>query len=124
MKRDRDILGEFAVYPGHPATLALCITEHFSSWDEAFKATVHGFPEALGRNEIPGAGGNVYAALDMLVMLRSGSSFSEAMAWADNYWARCDANAATRAERWTKGQEQADRFKDRLAAQSAWWTVK
>lgn len=61
------------VYPGHPLTISAFIVHYFSSLEEANeKDKNHNFPKALGSQSIPGAGGCVYQALEMLELLRSG----------------------------------------------------
>lgn len=132
MKTDRDLLGESAVYPGHPVTVALCIVRHFPSLEVAMGRTQNDSsflgvsrPNALGDGTIPGAGGNVYLALDLLHVLAKGIVFEEAVAQADKDWAECDSQAKGGyawdknpedhrdhyLKRWQEGQAQADRFK-------------
>lgn len=117
----KKIVSEAAVYPGHPITLAFVIVQVYPTFEEAFKKTEHGWPAALGSNDVPGAGGNVYMALDLLRNLQKGMSAKEAFAGADASWAACDNQGTRNVPRWREGQEQADRFKARLEASASWW---
>lgn len=125
--RDIDILGEASVYPGHPTVLAyLILLAYADNINEAF-ARGRQYPNALEDvRRIPGAGGNVYAALDVIRYVRDGTlSVEEAIEWADKQWAACDSQrdgwrtdapdvTAVRRARWQAGQNQADRFRERV----------
>jgi hypothetical protein len=121
-RRDLDILGEFAVYPGHPVTIAVCIVETYRTFEDAFAITESNWAAALGATAVPGAGGCVASALVFLRSLKSGMAFEAACAGAAETWAHCDDQRKNNSTRWQEGQEQADRFKEKLAARSAWWT--
>ncbi len=113
---------EFAVYPGHPVTIAWVIVQAFPTFDSAFKNTEFDFPAALGSPDIPGAGGCVYGALDFLSSLRKGTcSEVEAFRRADEYWTTTDDNRTQYPEKWQEGQKQADRIKELLRAHRGWW---
>lgn len=65
---ERDYLdGEPAVYPGHPVVIAYLIMNRFASLEEA-TTTEPGatYNRALGSHDIPGAGGEVHMALNLL----------------------------------------------------------
>ena len=127
MRADFDHLdGETIVYPGHPITLAYLITFEYASLEAA---TLKGaaYPLALENSRIPGAGGNVYNAIDLLRRVRQGVPIEDALLWADQAWGYCDAQARGGNDpddpkfgrdhyiaRWKKGQEQADKYKERL----------
>lgn len=118
MRSDFELLGEAAVYPGHPVTIAYCIVRNFDSLKVASDKGKT-FPGALESNDIPGAGGCVYSALDFLRKLASGMGYQEAVDRADATWGRTDnmrgaAEGTDEHERFTKGQAQADRLKDQL----------
>ncbi len=124
MSRDFEFLGEAAVYPGHPITLAYLITKVFPSYGEAVKVHAgRNYSAALASTDIPGAGGCVHEALSLLHGLREGefSSLEEAFSWADQDWSRTDSQKVRDPERWRQGQEQADRVKPLLADRSFWW---
>jgi len=74
------------VYPGHPVVLAVMIMKKFASWKEASARTKYTFPAALGSQEIPGAGGAVYSALDVLKRIKLGISCEDALAEANRVW--------------------------------------
>jgi hypothetical protein len=107
MANDLDILGEASVYPGHMLTLAILIMKNFDSLDAA-EARGTQFPAALESQEIPGAGGSVYAALDLLGRIRSGMTPDEAVEYARDHWQ--NARKSDHARHAQEGQEQADRF--------------
>lgn len=118
-----DLLEELyvtSIYPGHPVTLALAIIGEYDTYEAAFEKEPN-TPAALGNSRIRGAGGNVYAALDLLASLRRGVPFKDAVAEADRYWARCDDNENRYPEKFAKGQEQADAYKEVLRSQRPWW---
>ena len=114
-----------AVYPGHPITVALLITRTFPSFEAAQAG-------ALQSAEIPGAGGNVHQALDLLVQARGGVPLDEAFRLADRAWATCDGQAdggpagdhdsrTHFIERWERGQIQADSVKGELRTMLTGW---
>lgn len=122
------------VYPGHPVVIAYFVVSVFPTYDEAFKPTKHNLYCALGDSRIPGAGGCVYSALDVLWMLRKGKPFNEVMAFADETWDNTDNHknaggcyAKDKASRdrflkvWLSGQAQANTLKPELEKLSAWW---
>lgn len=124
-----------AVYPGHPITIAYLITMKYPNFESAFvKVGKWGDAAALADCDIPGAGGNVSAALELLFWLRDGTfkkvgsksgrkTWDVAVSWADDYWSRCDSQNMTHQERWKKGQEQADQIKPLLKARRSWWKI-
>lgn len=62
-------LRDQSIYPGHPIVLALCIMREFSSLKEAKSPSPKtGHPQALTSAKVPGAGGNVWGALDLLTV--------------------------------------------------------
>jgi len=111
LRFDRDNLdGEFAVYPGHPVTIAYLIMKKYPSLAAASEVHECGFRAALADNDIPGAGGRVYAAMSLLQRRAEGASWEELFARADEIW---------EGEHFSEhelGQEQADRIKPLLAA--------
>lgn len=134
-RNDLSTIGEFAVYPGHPVTLALVIVRTHESF-EAANTYKEGFawPHAVGCNAVPGAGGNVHAAMDLLVRWSKGEDLDKLVERADQTWASCDGQkdgggsyAKTDVERrrfigrWNTGQEQADRLKPMLAEALKSW---
>lgn len=66
---DQRLIGEAAVYPGHPIVLGYLIARTYPSLDEARRS-------ALGDTRIPGAGGSVSAALEFLRYLQEGVSLN------------------------------------------------
>lgn len=117
----RDFLpnGSWPVYPGHPITVAWYIVNKYGSFEEANKNTKHGWPRALGDNDIPGAGGEVYMALDFLNKLVDGATWEDVVAWADHHWR--DYKAGGHGRKVAPGQTQANYVKPLLKAKSSWW---
>lgn len=114
--------GEFAVYPGHPVVLGYILTNAYPSLAEALMPTEVNRHDALGNSNVPGAGGNVYMALDLLRNIVTGTlPIDRALEDADQRWADCDNQAKVDPDRWREGQEQADRFKAALKAQLETW---
>jgi len=132
-----DIGSDSSVYPGHPVTVAYLITRCFPNYKAAFQkdGTKWNYASALSSSKIPGAGGNVHAALDFLSYLRSEDiTWEGAVKWADDYWATCDGQAKGGGsyakdkdaekrfiDRWKQGQEQADKIKPLLEERDFWW---
>jgi hypothetical protein len=111
------------VYPGHPTSLALLIMMAFDSFPEAsMRHPEHQFPMALGNQSIPGAGGNVYHALELLAHGRKhGVEF--ALEWGDTCWRRC-VGPDNFGDRYELGQAQADSIKERFRSIAADWLQK
>lgn len=81
-----EVLGEHAIYPGHAAALACEIALVFDAPAEAFAPTEHSWCQALAHNDVSGAGGNVYAAVEFLLRLQRGEPLADVLAWADAGW--------------------------------------
>ena len=94
--------GEFAIYPGHPVTIAYIIMSKYKNLEMAQAL-------ALGNNDIPGAGGRVNSALRLLQERNEGKGLMELFEWADSVW------NSERFRDHKKGQEQADKVKPLLA---------
>lgn len=88
-------------YPGHALVIATVIMEKYPSFAEVRNGEKYGFPEALGDDDIPGAGGCVYSALDVLAK----EDVEEAIALADYFWR--GACSGCYADRYNKGAEEA-----------------
>jgi hypothetical protein len=145
--REYEILGrEHSVYPGHPVTVAYIITQLYVSFEDATEVQEgHQYSNALGDNDVPGAGGNVSAALSFLHYLKTGIlSWEDAIKYADESWATCDGQKEGSSwghregwkpciddkpctpeeyyiNRWKKGQKQADRIKPLLKQKITTW---
>lgn len=79
------------VFPGHPLIIAYFIVKKFPSLKAALEPSWEaGFGQrpvaAMASGDIPGGGGSVGAALDMLQSLASGVSFDDACWSANNQW--------------------------------------
>ena len=136
MRNDKDILGDFAVYPGHPLTIAYLVVCKYASLEQALgipDGSPH--PGALGDNDIPGAGGNVSNALHLLKLAVEGTlTLDEMVVQGDDTWGKCDAMAKGGnnpadpkfgrdyyLRRFREGQEQADTIKEKLKEQLPMW---
>lgn len=87
------------VYPGHPLVIATCILRTFDSFAEASaRSGNHSYPEALTHSAIPGAGGEVYQALDFLKRILEGRlDPKEALSFASERWKQNGAGGHTEA---------------------------
>lgn len=123
---DLDLLdGAPAIYPGHPLTLAWFIVNVYPSLAAATQKSARSeYSEALTNASIPGAGGNVHAALDFLRrVIAEQTSIEDAIDLANTVWARCDGQSgdARLVERFRRGQEQAACIVDKLRQKLKSW---
>lgn len=111
---------EGTVYPGHPVSIAYLVMRSFPDFATAATRTEgRTFPAALGSGSIPGAGSNVYAALDTLShALKYG--IDAGLAYGDDYWSGC-ASGCNYGERHAPGQQQADSIKAPFRELFATW---
>lgn len=113
---------EGAVYPGHPNALALIIMEKYTSYAAATeKEEGKQYSPALCDDDIPGAGGNVYSALDLLaMMLKVGPE--EAFAHGNQMWVRMVGPGTGNIEKaFEPGQAQVDRIADVFLEKARSW---
>lgn len=110
-----------SIYPGHPLTLALYAMYGFESAKKALAPTEHGFCELVGSSKVPGAGGNAYAAADLLRKLHSGElALKDALDWADERWGRQVLGTAHEKD-YDPGKEQAHSlFAEFLSVADKW----
>lgn len=121
-RRDYSLLGEPAVYPGHPVTLAYLIVLTYPNLSAA---------QQFGQNSsvveedqlLPGAGGHNACAVRLLADLDCGDPWEEVVARADEFWASCDGqrDSVQHQQRWLDGQAQADKIKPLLQASVLEW---
>lgn len=118
--RERLPNGSWPVYPGHPLTVAWFIVNKYPSFDVA-NATCpgHQFSNALGDNDIPGAGCAVTTAMHFLKKLVDGEPWEKVVAWADNAWR--SGKAGGHGRKVAPGLAQANALKPHLKAKSSWW---
>ena len=127
-------LDSTAIYPGHPITIAFCIMKAFPDYASAAEHPNNEAPAALASSRIPGAGGCVYNALQLLRSLRDGVSLKAAFEDADATWDRVDnhkdgggsyakdeASRERYLQTWKDGQAQADLIKPLFSGNEAWW---
>ncbi len=111
-----------AVYPGHAVTLAYAIMQAYPSLEAALTRRANeSFPEALGNNDIPGAGGCVYSALEILRLAYS-VGLDAAFERGDEIWLSETQTAYT--DRRLPGQIQADGLKEAFRTIFASWQEK
>lgn len=119
----REIGGD-AVYPGHPVTVGLLIMRAFSTLAAAEDRGPEGknFTAASRSSKIPGAGGSVATALDILrSVVRGNLTVEQAIERADDAWRHVDDQYARDPKRWQEGQTQADKLKARyIEALKVW----
>jgi len=117
--------GEFSVYPGHPLVIAYIIINNYPNLEAALKKSENSvYCRALTDCNIPGAGGNVHSAIDFLVNVKNDMPMMDlAIARANLWWAGCDGQLSNPNlfNRWLAGQEQADRFMERLKSKLPEW---
>lgn len=103
---------EQTIFPGHPLVIATIIMKHYPNLDEAFaKKEDHSFPNALEDQNIPGAGGNVYSALDALRYVRDGlMGIDKAVEFCNEVWASCDDNQRLHPEKYERGMAEAKEY--------------
>lgn len=135
MRADYDIIGEPAVYPGHPITLAYLIVRLYSSL-EAARAHGKTFSAVEEDIRLPGAGSHNSYAVGLLSNLAADYSWDAMMVQFDDLWARVDSQkddgwgdwARERPghyrSRWKRGQDQADRIKPLLREALKTWPLK
>lgn len=119
-RMDFVLLGEAAVYPGHPVTLAYLIVKNYASLSAA-QAKGKYFSVVEEDSRLPGAGGHNNHAVQLLTDLDAGKSWEEAVAWADDLWAWCDDQKNSDPKRWREGQDQADKVKPLLREEITAW---
>lgn len=95
-----------AVFPGHPITVAYLIMKVFPSWEAAnHRPAGDDYKAALTHSGIPGAGGCVHAALDLLKRAVD-TDVEAALAWGAARWR--DETQTSYKDRYQPGQDQAD----------------
>lgn len=92
----KDLSGSDFVYPGHPLVVATVIMKTYPDFQSANKPTGLGFGEAVGDNNVPGAGCHVGAAMRVLQLGSEGCSVDEIVRWAREYWEEGQAGGHTK----------------------------
>jgi hypothetical protein len=117
-------IGEDAVYPGHAVTIGLLIMRAFPTLEEASDRGPHDrdFTAASRSNMIPGAGGSVATALDILrSVVRGERTVEQAIEQANEAWRQVDGQYTRNPKRWQEGQTQADKLRARyIEALEVW----
>lgn len=114
------------VPPGHPLCLAYLIMHKYGSLAEArARPTVPDLyagpnpPAALSDSDIPGAGGTVWAALDMLRYAET-ASLDVGVMYANDYWKSSELRSGNE-WRFEAGQRQADGIESAFRAKAKQW---
>lgn len=111
-----------AVYPGHAVVLAYIIMDEFPSYAAAMKKDKGvEYVNALTSDKVPGAGGCVQAALDLLREARL-LSIEAAIFRADERWVSETSGGYLKYRE--LGQAQADGLKPHLIAKFANWPAE
>jgi hypothetical protein len=111
-------LGEEPVYPGHPVTCALIVLHAYKgrlskAW-EPWRPPQYPWLRCESELNTPTAGGNLTTGCALIRHVLDGKMTPEqAIAWGDERW----GGAGGLKDKVKPGQEQADRFKDRLLAE-------
>lgn len=113
--------GDYPVYPGHALVVAWEIMNVFPDAASALKRsdTNTACPEAVADGRISGAGGEVYAACELLKRAQAGESADALMDWADEIWISGSAGGHTKSVE--PGMEQAAKLKPQFAERLAGW---
>ena len=120
MTPEQTLLGGTLVYPGHPVPLAYLIMRAYPDLDTALARDGDSpWPAALCNQSIPGGGGEVRAALELLKAIRNGCPPAAAVAAAAARWHAGAAGGHRRAL--APGQAQADHIQERFHALLAQW---
>jgi hypothetical protein len=105
---------DYYVYPGQPLVIACYILEKYSSLDEANKLGDR-YPNALEDSDIPGAGGNIYGAIDLLYKIK-GTPLEDvkdlALMYSNDYWKSCDSMFSYNIEKCIYGIEKSTKLID------------
>lgn len=118
-RADISLLGESAVYPGHPATIAFVIAHNFETWEDANQKNESGDSAALASSAIPGAGGRVAAAMALMHYVRNGNMSL------DEFFARAEEIDASEPVFNGKGSpEQAEKLRPWLEENLLKWLRK
>ena len=117
-----DIFGCATVYPGHPNAIALIIMEKYPSYEAALdKPEDKQSAAALRDGDIPGAGGNVYSALDVLEKLVKDGP-EAAFEAGNKMWARMVGPGSGNHEKsFEEGQKQVDAIARRFLDKASSW---
>lgn len=115
----REFGPEGTVYPGHATTIAYLIMKSYASWEDASTRKPNAScPPALSNGAIPGAGGCVYSALDLL-KIAFDHGVEAALERGDQVW-RGEADNGYK-HKHAPGQAQADSIKDKFRELFATW---
>jgi hypothetical protein len=90
--------------------IASFIVRAFPDLASAMARTEHGWPEALSCNDVPGAGGEVYGALEFLKRCRE--DWDAAVADANDHWQSTTSNGYR--DCYDLGMRQANGISSRL----------
>ena len=120
---EQEVLGERAVYPGHPVILACIVMDRYPDLDTAVRREPgRAFGNALSDNFIPGTGCAVQAALDTL---RYGQEqgLNAAYSHAERYWLGWEQQHPSNAPWAAKGRNQCEHIKTRFADRLKTWST-
>lgn len=108
------------VYPGHPTCVAILIMDKYPNLEAALRRQEGlTFGNALGDSDIPGAGGNVHGALEVLTEARKHGA-DAALSYGDAWWKRC-ASGSNFGENQAAGLAQAEEVKAEFRSRVEAW---
>lgn len=115
-------LSQDAVYPSHPVVVALCIMGVFDNLDAASaKSERTDYPLAMSHEEVPGAGSNVRAALDLLRFAQTHTP-EEAWMQAEDIWAyQVGTGTGNHENQHAPGKAQALTYRDQFLHEVKTW---
>ena len=115
---ERNTFGQGGVvYPGHCVAIAFLIMQTYPSLETAMLKKGE-YPDALTNEDIPGAGGCVHSALDVLKRAFS-VGIDEAFAFGDALWV--GETSSSYRDRQQAGQKQADDIKQQFRERFQTW---
>jgi len=124
MRQDKELLGDWSVYPGHPVTIAFLIIHKYPSLYEAlYRKNSDSDCAALKDCDIPGSGNAVYLALDLLKELKNTPSLEETIQTHSRRWVE-NRKSGDHPQAALPGQAQADKIIPLFQSMVKEWLLK
>jgi hypothetical protein len=116
-----DTFPQGLVYPGHPVCIALLVMLKYPDLETAVAKPSEDacYGNAVSDTDIPGAGANAHAGVEVLRRARSQGA-EEAFAYGETYWREC-ASGENFGKNHDAGQQQAESIKERFLLMADRW---